>query len=142
MKVGFTGTRKGMSTSQLNQLRCVLYGLKQIVEFHHGGAEGADKQADAFVSFGDTIPIVLHPCPGVVGEKTLGRNRRATYNGHDVEWREALPPLTRNQNIVHEVDLLIAAPEADMETVRSGTWATVRYARRKRIPIVMLSRGV
>jgi hypothetical protein len=140
MKVGFTGTRKGMSTAQLNQLRCVLYSFKEIVEFHHGGAEGADRQADSFVSFGEHVPIVLHPCPGVVGEQTIGRSGRSTYNGHDVTWREVLPPLVRNRNIVGEADVLIAAPEQNEETTRSGTWATVRYARRKHIPVIMLSR--
>jgi hypothetical protein len=49
--------------------------------------------------------------------------------------------LDRNRAIVAAVDVLVAAPLEDREVQRSGTWATVRSARRKGIPVVMLSRG-
>lgn len=46
----------------------------------------------------------------------------------------AKPPLVRDQDIVNAVDILVAAPLTDHEIIRSGTWTTVRYARRKGIP--------
>lgn len=49
-------------------------------------------------------------------------------------------PLARNRRIVAAVDVLIAAPETDREELRSGTWATIRYARAAGKPVVMLSR--
>ena len=113
MKVGFTGTRRGLSIAQARQLRTVLYALKSATEFHHGGAVGADQQAASFV--GSTLRVV--------------------------EYSAGTDPLRRNREIVAAVDLLIAAPSEDGEQLRSGTWATVRYARQAGLPIVMLSRG-
>ena len=115
MKVGFTGTRNGMSVSQRRQLQAVCYALRTMREFHHGDAIGADKQAAAFVATARGVEVVPHPA------------------GDD--------PLARNRRIVEACDILIAAPETDREVVRSGTWATVRYARAAEKPVIHLSRG-
>jgi predicted Rossmann fold nucleotide-binding protein DprA/Smf involved in DNA uptake len=40
-------------------------------------------------------------------------------------------PLDRNRDIVDAAAVLIAAPKEMTETLRSGTWATVRYARKQ-----------
>ena len=40
-----------------------------------------------------------------------------------------MPYLERNKNIVNAVDFIIAAPDGP-EKVRSGTWSTVRYAKK------------
>jgi hypothetical protein len=83
---------------------------------HHGECEGADLQFDDFVKTRfPHIKVVPHPA-----------------NGN---------PLKRDKEIVGIVDVLIAAPRTDKEVLRSGTWATVRYAREKGIPVIMLSRG-
>lgn len=116
MKVGFTGTLQGMSMTQETQFELLLREL-DIEEFHHGNAVGADTNADTLLrrSKSSVAKIVKHPA---------GSN-----------------PLDRNHEIIAAVDLLIAAPRTDKEQLRSGTWATVRYARAKGIPIIMLSRG-
>ena len=44
-----------------------------------------------------------------------------------------LPPLVRNHKIVGAVHLLIATPKTDKEELRSGTWATIRYAKKVRL---------
>jgi predicted Rossmann fold nucleotide-binding protein DprA/Smf involved in DNA uptake len=46
--------------------------------------------------------------------------------------------LERNKDIVSESDFLIAAPDSKKERLRSGTWATVRHARKlgKRVMIL------
>lgn len=158
MKVGFTGTRKGMSKAQTAQLMDMLRALERATpvgaprEFHHGGADGADSEADQLAHFHGYV-VHLHPCPGVCADAEpraangYGQVRRTAalergrFNGHQVEWKEVLPPLVRNRNIVAACDVLIAAPETDKEQQRSGTWATVRYARAAGKPVVMLSRG-
>ena len=51
------------------------------------------------------------------------------------------PPLDRNRDIVtFGRDLLIAAPLQDFEVLRSGTWATVRFAKSKKINVLQLKR--
>ena len=114
MRVGFTGTRHGMSGIQKDQLAKVLRLMPGGFVFHHGAAQGADTQA-AEIAGGYTPTVVAHPAePG----KELARNRVIVANS----------------------DILIAAPRTDKEELRSGTWATVRYARQAGIPVVMLSR--
>jgi hypothetical protein len=119
MKAGFTGTRKGMSQRQLENFVKVMSWL-QPTELHHGGADGADteaaEQADRLLN---RPRIVVH------------RPKRMTSD--DL--------LARNRDIVAAVDVLVAVPECDREQQRSGTWATVRYARAKGIPVVLLPRG-
>jgi hypothetical protein len=48
-----------------------------------------------------------------------------------------LPYGQRDQKIVGAADLLVAAPRKP-EYTRSGTWMTVRMARRKGIPIILI----
>ena len=54
------------------------------------------------------------------------------------EVRDPLPYLERNRAIVDACDILIACPKGMQEEQRSGTWATVRYARRRDRPIVIV----
>jgi hypothetical protein len=139
MIVGFTGTRKGLSPAQQDQLGYILAVLHNATrtrpEFHHGGADGADTEADIAACL-DGYDIHVHPCPGVVADEENGG-----FNSHPVKWDEVFPPLVRDRHIAEVADILIAAPETDKEQVRSGTWATVRYARAAGKPVIMLSRG-
>lgn len=127
MKIGFTGTRRGMDQRQMAKLVLMLQMLT-VDEFHHGDCVGADQEAHCIARVLKKR-IVVHP-PEAMGN-------RAWCLG-DVTMEKA-PYLTRNRNIVEAVDLLIAAPLGD-ETTRSGTWFTVRYARKLGIPTLMLYR--
>lgn len=151
MIIGFTGTRNGMSRAQKEQLMFVLTYLVPLsldineedqTEFHHGGAEGADTEADGLANLRG-FAIVIHPCPGVVTDAGgLGSNGNGRFKGHNVlRWEPVLPPLVRDKNIAKICDVLIAAPKSDKEEIRSGTWATVRYAREALKPVIILSRG-
>lgn len=65
----------------------------------------------------------------IIGHPPEQGNRRA-FLDYDEE-REPKSYLKRNHDIVDEgVDGLIAAPNGWVEELRSGTWATVRYARK------------
>ena len=59
IKVGFTGTRHGMSGEQLKEFENLIKS-KEISEFHHGMCVGADKQAHDFIK-SSKINIVGHP---------------------------------------------------------------------------------
>jgi hypothetical protein len=129
MKVGFTGTRKGMAPAQLAALRTLL-GRLAPSEFHHGDCVGADDEAATLVgAFFEGCRIVAHPSDNPA--------LRADNHSHDEE-RPPRPYLQRNRDIVGESDCLVAAPETAAEVMRGGTWSTVRSARRARKPVYLV----
>lgn len=110
-----------MSFYQKEQFVLKLYELG-ITEFHHGDCVGADAEAHDIVR--EFFPEVW-----IVGHLPLSNGKRA-YKKCD-EYRDPLPYLVRDHKIVDETDFLIGSPKADAEILRSGTWATIRYARKK-----------
>lgn len=123
--VGFTGSRLGMSAAQQRQLRQLLIATGAGV-LHHGDCCGADAQAH-HIARELGLLVVIHP-PSASG-------LRAWCEGD--EERPALAFMARNHMIVRESTLLIAAPSGP-EMLRSGTWATVRYARKLSKPLEVL----
>lgn len=116
MKVGFTGTRRGMTDLQTEEVNDWL--RRYAGALHHGDCVGADEQAHA-LGLG-WLWIVVHP--------PLNEKYRAFVKGGD-EYRDPAPYLIRNHAIVDETEVLIATPKEPTEVLRSGTWATIRYAR-------------
>lgn len=119
--VGFTGTARGMTDAQKSELRRGLHDLWQMgfAYFHHGDCIGADAEAHTIaLSLG--YKVVLHP-------PSDPKARAFCQVYHLCHPEESY--LTRNQDIVGEADILIAAPAGDSELRRSGTWATIRYGR-------------
>lgn len=118
--IGFTGPRTGMTTEQAVEVFGV---LKTCVEdtvalAHMGDCLGADVE---FHEMARACRCVL------VGHPPVEERMRAF-----LEYDEELPPqpyLTRNLHIVRDSEILIAAVPGP-EVLRSGTWSTVRYARR------------
>lgn len=122
IRVGFTGTREGMTRRQQDQVHRLLID-SGCSEFHHGDCVGADAQAHALAEdLG--LRIVIHPPDDP--------EHRAWRLACIV--RDPKPYLARNRDIVNGCDLLIAAPRAP-EARHSGTWSTVRYARKRAIRI-------
>ena len=115
MIVGFTGTQVGMTPEQMAAVREALAN-PNTKEFHHGDCIGADEEAhNIAVEF--HIPIFVHP--------PVNPNKQAfCREGFHFEPR---PYLIRNHDIVDACNLLIATPRGP-EELRSGTWATIRYA--------------
>jgi len=121
MKLGFTGTRSGMTDRQKVNLSRVL-NTHTIDEFHHGDCVGADAEAHDIAESMD-LYIVVHP--------PIDPKLRAWKAGN--EMRDEKPYIERNHNIVDETINLFAAPSTNHEVTRSGTWATVRYMRSKKV---------
>lgn len=117
MKVGFTGTREGMTRKQKRRLVIQLLRFNP-EEVHHGCCFGADDQANTISRAALGLYTVGHP--------PASPNWRS-WRACD-ELRPAKGYIDRDHDIVDETDCLIAAPKTDVEELRSGTWATVRYA--------------
>jgi len=135
-KVGFTGTQKGMTDSQKLIFDAVIIELDSIgfAEFHHGDCVGADKDAHdsvlALAKYLDSpVKTVLHP--------PKKKAKRAFCSAD--ESRKPLSYLARNQEIVNSVDIIVATPAEKKEIVRSGTWATIRRARKQDKPVLIIN---
>jgi hypothetical protein len=114
-----------MTDEQEERVRNFLYMLSissqrtVIQDFHHGDCVGADEQAAKLAAkFGYHI----------IGHPPIEASGRANFPSA-IE-RDPKPFLARNLDIVRESELILATPKEYDEVRRSGTWATIRYARR------------
>jgi hypothetical protein len=127
MKIaGFTGTQNGCTPPQLENLKRV---LRLIDVLHHGDCKGADAEAwwVAKILYGKYT--VCHP---PIKSKT-----RAFTTPND-ETRPQYDYIVRDHHIVDESQFLIGVSKSMEELVRSGTWTTIRYARKKKRSILIL----
>ena len=123
-RLGVTATRRGLTDRQ----RCYArsrFGMLLLewdeIEFHHGRCVGGDEEVLLIAkSFGVRVRTVSHPA-SMVDPKWISQITS------DVEL-PAKPPLQRNRDIVDIVNELLAYPGEQHEVLRSGTWATIRYA--------------
>lgn len=132
MKVGITASREGMTTLQRDAFRRDILSLeafrKPDCEFHHGGCVGGDTEASRIMKTEEpfsSVQVVCHP--SYIASMT-GR-----FFAHRIF--PAKKPLDRNKDIVDSVSLLYVCPKSDYEELRSGTWATCRYARKRGVEI-------
>lgn len=127
-KIGFTGSQNGLTRSQRNSLYDVfkLLSIRGGVELHHGDCVGADAAAH-------NIAEILQF--RIVGHPPTNSSKRAFCEFDEVHPRADY--LVRNQHIVGATSILVACPSGP-EVLRSGTWATVRVARKlgRRIIII------
>jgi hypothetical protein len=119
MKLGMTGSRDGISLKQKNKLIEFLDN-NTIKEAHHGDCLGADKEFHHECEK-RTIKIIIHP--------PINNYQRAYCKSETILQQKDY--IERNHDIVDISDLLIAFPSTDYEVLRSGTWATIRYAKKQ-----------
>jgi hypothetical protein len=129
MKIGFTGTQRGMTAHQKARLVTILTALWPEAdelkwEFHHGDCVGADFEA---------ATIAKQLGFWIVGWPPEIATKRAYFKSD--ETHDPAPYLERNRFIVNATERLIAAPKENEEVLRSGTWATIRHARKMSRPI-------
>lgn len=106
----------------------VKHYLEQCKEFHHGDCIGSDAQAHEIAqAFG--CKIVIHP--------PINPSKRAFCKG-EITILEPRQYLDRNHDIVDACETLIATPKTSEEELRSGTWATIRYARKTGKNVIVL----
>jgi hypothetical protein len=137
MKVGFTGTENGLTIIQNNRVIIELTKIyHQNAEFHHGWCVGADEQVMR-IAYAMGYKIVAHP--GVEKSGRLDTHKRARSDYNSIKKAPKFY-LDRNKDIVNDTERLIACPYEKHEVLRSGTWATVRYARTQKRPIMVIYR--
>ena len=126
--IGFSGTRSGLTKIQRTVLRIQMVSLMTgAPAFDHGDCIGADAEAhNIAVSLskkwkGMGIFIRVHP-PDVDKYRAFCK----------ASWvAPPKPYLERNKDIVNNTNALIACPGEFEEQKRSGTWSTIRYARKQ-----------
>lgn len=135
MHIGFTGTRQGMSVEQKVTLLQYIHDSpsEEAISFHSGDCVGADKEAFDLFKYPGMAYTIGHP-----PEDETWR----AFNIYDEE-REPKDYLDRNHDIVDESKFIIACPKEFQEQWRgSGTWATIRYARKKcRVGVIIFPDG-
>jgi len=139
--VGFTGTRKGMTLAQ-EALVIDILKSEDFTEYHHGDCVGADKQFHKLITdkykrsgmyygtHSTSFPIIVHPPDN-------DKHRAFCKEGKILKPK---PYLKRNKDIVDSCDLLIACPNPkdEINKLRSGTWSTIRYAKKQGKDIIII----
>lgn len=120
LHIGFTGTQRGMNSIQKTLVDRFLEKISDRESCaHHGDCVGADTDFHNLVKT-HGFKVVLHP--------PINTSKRS-FSKAD----EEMPPdeyLKRNLDIAKACDLLIATPKETSEVTRSGTWSTIRYAKK------------
>ena len=128
MEIGFTGTQLGMTLEQKDTVRRLLEEMDP-TGVAHGDCIGADMEFHHIaLQLGKWIRI--HP------------PKKGEKRAHCKEWNEIMPAkeyLDRNKDIVDSVEFLIACPAEEEEQLRSGTWSTVRYARKVGVSVIVVN---
>lgn len=121
-----TGNRNGITKEAEIELKSFLKS-NNVSEAHHGDCVGADKNFhDVCKSHG--IKIIIHP---------PNNNYQRSFCKSDVI-KCVKPYLVRNKDIVNDTDILIAFPSTKEEIIRSGTWSTIRYAKKENKKILIV----
>jgi len=127
MHLGITGSRKGMTEKQFNLMKKWVKEDDSITHFHHGDCIGVDVQTATLIEhYLPNVWIVSHPSKG---------NTRANGPAHEI--MRPKDYTVRDQDIVNASEYLWACPDGK-ERVRSGTWTTVRMARKKGLSITII----
>lgn len=122
-----TGTQRGLTLKQHDAAVDLLSALKPEF-FCHGDCIGADLQVATIARSIGEITIVGFP---------PDKDHKRAFFDSDIT-RSPAPYLERNHAIVDEADLMICFPKGFNEELRSGTWATIRYAKKTETNMVVI----
>lgn len=127
MDLGFSGTQKGMTEPQMEEVWNIIVASSLIfsdkINAHHGLCVGADYQFHT-ICHAWSIPIIGHP--------PINKSKVAKFNMLEFAYLwDDKEYLDRNTDIVDCSTSFIGAPGEFEEQLRSGTWSTIRKAKRK-----------
>lgn len=134
VQIGFTGNRNGLRPDQEQQIKLILDKYDNMI-VSHGDCVGSDTEFhNLCVNYKNAhldknIIIRIFP-PNIT---TL-----RAFNNADILMEEK-PYLERNLDIIKHSSILIACQiDKNKEELRSGTWSTVRQARKYKLDIYLL----
>ena len=134
IKIGFTGNRYGLTPEQKDQIISILDKYDNLI-VSHGDCIGSDTDFhNLCVNYKNTHPskkinIVIFP---------PNNPKLRAFNQGDLLMNEK-PYLHRNLDIIKNASILIACPiDKNKEQLRSGTWSTIRKARKQKLIIYIL----
>lgn len=125
MNISITGTRRGMTQEQRKFMTDILDNTTRLV---HGGADGADHECHEI--FAHPEFTVVYPSNHTQWKRYISESLRCLH--------PPIAPLERNRLIVRAAPILYAMPGTMQEQLRSGTWATIRFARNTNRPHVIV----
>lgn len=126
MKIGFTGTREGMTQAQFDVVRD--YILRHVPEkVHNGDCVGADA---------DFHKICLEAGVRTKGHPPKNDEYRA-FNEYD-EMAPEKSYYARNRDIVNESEILIVCPKEMSVQPKGGTWYTYGYGKMQKTKIIIV----
>lgn len=127
--LGMTGTSsQDLTAKQIDGVLVHVHKLNPM-RVHHGVCIKADEQFHRLIK--DNFPRIQ-----IIGHPPINKSKMARGLSFHALW-EPKEYLVRNRDIVNICDALIALPEGE-EIIRSGTWSTVRYARKMKRPITIV----
>lgn len=145
MRIGFCGSQKGMTSFQKEEL---VKRLEGGTEFVFGDCIGSDSEAAHIAWKCGISTFTIYP------QNTNSKKRNWCWNqdkditredgewrylyGLQIRWMPAMEPLKRNKLIVDNCELLIATPKEFEHSIRSGTWATIRYAWKTKRNLIII----
>jgi hypothetical protein len=129
IKIGFTGNRHGLRKDQEEQIKLILDKYDNMI-ISHGDCIGSDTDFHKLcVNYKEThldkkIEIHIYP---------PNNPKLRAFNEGDLIMEEK-PYLERNLNIIKNSSILIACPiDKNKEELRSGTWSTIRQAKKRNL---------
>lgn len=132
MIIGITGTQSGLSTFQRDEIPRF---LKDCTELVHGDCIGVDKEVNAIALELGIKQFTIFPPDNPKKRAWVFNSKKEIKlwdwndsNAIKIRWFIPLPYLERNKKIVDHCNILVAMPKESEHSLRSGTWATIRYA--------------
>lgn len=128
---GFTGTREKITDAQLAWLYTELEDNRP-TEVHHGACTGAD------IAVHETaldLDLLIHVWPPVNLKYCA---TQCLYPRRGVIVHPRMPYLNRDREIVQAATVLKALPKQEQQppaNLWGGTWYTVDFAQRMRVPV-------
>lgn len=132
-RYAFTGVARALSPEEVERVREAVRALTDGSVFVTGGAVGVDSLVAAAAAefFPEARHLVIAPAAPWSERVPEGAELRYAAAGRT----DPDSYMLRNDALVAEADVLIAFPEGAREVLRSGTWATVRRARKAGRPV-------